>query len=265
MSAKSALALVCAPLLAHDLYLRPSTFQPKSGETIRVEYHNGDSFPMSEVATKIERLRDMELHSAAGRTPFANFRVEDTATVADAAAPAAPGCFWLVSRTQPNLIELAPAKFDGYLEHKGLDSIIEWRKQHGEAAKPGREIYSKYVKALGYVGAPSGDAGKPLGLAIEIVPLANPYTLRAGEPLPVRVLVRGKPQAGLAIEISHSGKEGVAHKPVVRTNAKGEAQVPAIGAGLWKLHTIFMERLPAGKEAEWESLWASLTFEIPAR
>lgn len=262
MSARLTLLLVSAPLLSHDLYLRPATFEPKPGETIRVEYHNGDSFPISEVATKIERLRDTELRSGAARTPFVNFRIEDTATVADVVAPQTSGLFWLVSRTQPNFIELAPAKFEDYLAHKGLHSIIEWRKQHGEAAKPGREIYSKYVKALGYVESPKGDPTTPLGLAIEIVPLANPYALPTGAILPIRVLANGKPQAGITVEISHDGAGGVSVKPPIVTDANGEASFPIGGYGLWKLHTILMERRD-GKEADWESYWASLTFERP--
>jgi hypothetical protein len=264
VSAKAVLLFACGSLLAHDLYLRPSTFQPGPGETIRVEYHNGDNFPMSDVATKIERLRETELRGADGRTPFANFRIEGPATVADVAAPTSPGCFWLVSRTQPNFIELAPAKFEDYLAHKGLHSIVEWRRKHGEAAKSGREIYSKYVKALGYVDSPRGDVSKPLGLAIEIVPLANPYTLAAGDSLPVRVLTHGKPQPGLAVEVSHSGSGKVSLKPAIVTDAKGEAVIPIDSRGLWKLHTIAMERRD-GKEADWESFWASLTFELPNR
>lgn len=264
MSARAVLMLACGTLLAHDLYLRPLPFQPKPGQTIRVEYHNGDNFPMSDVATKIERLREMELRSANGRTPFTNFRIEGAATVADVLAPQSAGTFWLVSRTQPNFIELAPAKFEDYLAHKGLHSIVEWRKNHGEAAKPGREIYSKYVKALGYVESSAGDISKPLGLAIEIVPLANPYAIAAGDHLPIRVLVRGKAQPGVAVEISHANGAKVSLERAVVTDAKGEASIPVGGAGLWKLHTIFMERRD-GKDADWESYWASLTFELPDR
>jgi uncharacterized GH25 family protein len=264
VSAKAVLLFTCGSLLAHDLYLRPATFQPKPGQTIQVEYHNGDNFPMSDVATKIERLREMELRGADGRAPFTNFRIEGPATVADVLAPKSAGMFWLVSRTQPNLIELVPAKFEDYLAHKGLHPIVEWRKNHGEAAKPGREIYSKYVKALGYVESPVGDISKPIGFPIEIVPLANPYTRAAADTLPIRVLVRGKAQSGVAVEISHADGATVSLKPAIVTDAKGEASIPIGPRGLWKLHTIFMERRD-GKEADWESYWASLTFELPNR
>jgi hypothetical protein len=33
--------------------------------------------------------------------------------------------------------------------------------------------------------------------------------------------------------------------------------------GVWMITTIHMVRAAAGLDAEWESFWASLTFEIP--
>jgi hypothetical protein len=256
-------AIACVGLFGHDLYLRPVTFQPKPGQTVAVEFHNGDHFPVSDAPVKVDRLRETEVRDASGARKFANFRVEGTATVADFEAPANEGCFWLVARTVPNFIELQASKFEGYLTHERLDSILHWRQQHGESAKAGREIYSKYVKALGYVGSPKGDVSAPIGLTIEIVPLANPYTLPSGENLPVRILVRGKPQPGLQVEVSRlsDGKVSVTH--VGPTDANGEVLIPKVGLGLWKLHTIFMERRPDPKEADWESFWASLTFELP--
>lgn len=257
------LLLAGAPLFAHDLYLRPMPFQPKPGEAIRVEYHNGHGFPMSEVPTNIQRLRGGELLSKDGRIPLANFRIEGTATVADVPAPISSGCFWIVSRTEPNFIELAPDKFEGYLNEKGLEWVVERRKRDGKSMKPGREIYSKHVKALGYVGNPTCDESKPLGFALEIVPLANPYTVPTVNALPVRVLLHGKVQAGLAIEISHAHNGDISEKPAVRTNGKGEALIP-VGPGLWKLHVIAMEPRD-GNEADWESFWTSLSYEIPNR
>lgn len=253
--------LLSLQLSAHDLYLRLQTYQPDAGAVVRVEFHNGDKFPASEVPAKIERLRDTQV---AGGAAFQDLRIEGTATVADVVAPTAPGLFTLTARTIPNFIELETKKFEDYLRHEGLGSVIEWRKQHGESKKPGREHYSKYVKALGYVGAPSGRFDVAARLMIEFVPLANPYALATGQPLPVRVLFRGKPQAGLAVTLSHAEAGQVTSQMVGVTNSQGELGVPVSGPGLWKLHTIAMERKTDKTTADWESFWASFTFEIPA-
>lgn len=249
-------------LSAHDLYLRLQSYQPVAGAKVRLEFHNGDQFPASEVPVKVERLRDTRV---VGGAAFQDLRIEGTATVADIIAPNVPGLFAVTARTIRNFIQLEATKFEDYLKHEGLAALVEWRKQHGETMKPGREFYSKYAKALGYVGSPGGEFATPAGLAIEFVPMANPYTLRPGQPLPVRVLFRGQPQAGLAVAVAHAGGGRVSNRVVGVTNAQGEIAVPLTGAGLWKLHTIMMERTADTKDADWESFWASFTFEIPSR
>jgi len=258
------LLVSAAAAWAHDLYLRPQTYRPAAGQTVRVEFHNGDKFPASEVPVKIERLRDAAVRTAAGARAFTDLRIEDTATVGDFEAPHAPGPFVLAGRTIPNFIELDAAKFEDYLQHEGLGAVVEWRRANGEAAKPGREHYSKYVKALGYVGAADGAFDQPAGLTLEFVPLKNPYTLAPGERLPVRVLFRGQPKAGQAIALAHAAPGGEVRKQTLgRTDERGEILVPVHGAGLWKLHTIVMERKAERAQADWESFWASFTFELP--
>ena len=264
VSARYLLAFIAlaAGLAAHDLYLRPQTFRPSAGAVFRVEYHNGDNFPSSEAPAKIERLRDMKLLFPGGETPFAGLRIEGTATVANVTAPAQPGNFILISRTIPNFIQLEPAKFEDYLKHEDLTDVIAWRSKRGESGKPGREIYSKYVKSLGMAVRPSANYGLNAGLTIEFIPLANPYELAPGATLPVRLLFRGKPAAGQAVEASNALGGSVTRARVGRTNANGEINIPLSGPGLWKLHTILMERRADSKAADWESFWASLTFEI---
>lgn len=258
------LLLLAVPLLAHDLYLRPATFHPAPGASLRVEYHNGDGFPSSEVTTPIERLRDMKVWSLKGDgAAFQNVRTEGKATVADVKVPDETGSALLVSRTVPNYIELDAAKFEEYLTHEGLDGIVAWRKKNGESAKPGKELYSKYAKALLAVGGKSSKSWSSIAdLTIEIVPLANPYAVPIGGSLPIRVLYRGKPAAGLAIEASNAWQSKTEKAIVGRTDATGEITVPVKHPGLWKLQTILMERRTDRKQADWESYWASFTFEL---
>jgi hypothetical protein len=255
------LLLLCAGLTAHDLYLRPKSFRPDAGAPLRIEYHNGDAFPASQVSTKIERLRDAKI--LPGDVPLSNLRIEGMATVADGVAPKQPGNFTIVSRTIPNFIELEAPKFEEYLRHEGIDHALAWRKQNSQSGKPGREIYSKYAKAIGFVGKPSVDFSRPAGLAIEFIPLSNPYELSAGKTLPVRLLFRGHPAPNQPIEAANFFEGKVTVTTIGRTNANGEVHIPLGRPGLWKLNTVLMERRADTKEADWESFWASLTFELP--
>jgi len=81
------------------------------------------------------------------------------------------------------------AKFNDYLLHDGMPHVLAWRMDDGTLGEPADERYSKHVKALFAVGGSiAGPFATPLGLELEIVPLANPLAARVGGTLPVRVL-----------------------------------------------------------------------------
>jgi hypothetical protein len=262
VSVKFLLPFALAPLLAHDLYLRPETFRPAPAGTLRVEYHNGDGFPGSQATTKIERLRDTALETAKFAAPFENLRIEGATTWAPVRLPGTPGTFLLKSRTAANFIELTATEFEEYLREEGLTEILAWRKEHGETQRPGRELYAKYAKALGFAGAPDHGFQRLAGHEIEFVPLADPLSAQPGQALTFRLLFRGAPRSGVLVELAHAASGKVTKSYIGRTGPQGEIRVPVTGAGLWKLHAIVMER---GKtpQADWESHWASFVFELP--
>ena len=164
--------------------------------------------------------------------------------------------------TVPNFIELAPDKFLDYLKEEGLSEVIAWRTQHGEAGKPGRERYSKFAKSLVLSGTADEHQPPALGFPIEIVPERNPYLLHAGEELPVRVLLRGKPAPHLQVEAAWADQGQSKTTVIGRTDSTGRIRVPLTSAGQWRLHSLHMERCAEPAVADWESLWASLTFAV---
>lgn len=253
------LLLLTVAALGHDLYLRPASFVASPGETIRVEYHNGDAFPSSQSPVVLDRLRDAKRTAAEGDAPFAVVQNQPKMTVATATAPS-KGHFWLVSRTIPNFIQLDPAKFEEYLSHEGLGRISEWRKQHGEAALPGREMYSKYVKSLLVAGAGDGFYTKPAGLTIEFIPLDDPYAARRNGFIRVQLLFRGKPAAGHEVELQWAVSGKPERSILGNTDANGIVRVPVKPGALHKLHAIIVERREDRKTADWDSYWATLTF-----
>jgi len=252
---------IAMELCGHDLYLRPQRFQMKKGEAGIVEFHNGEAFPKSQVPPVLERLRAAKVQWATGETAVTGIRIVGTAAHGQFRAPASAG-FLITAHTIPNYIELAAAKFEEYLEHENLDSVRAWRKGNGEAGKAGRELYSKYVKSILHTGGADAFVTKPTGEVIEFVPLADPAGLKAGQRLTVQILFRGAPAAGLHVEASWAGEGEVKQHQLGRTDAAGKIDIPLDRAGLWKLHAIQMERRKDTAKADWESFWASLTFEV---
>ena len=84
----------------------------------------------------------------------------------------------------------------------------------------------KFAKAL----LPSASDGetykRTLGHLLELVPQANPATLKAGELLPVLVLFQGKPLVGAGVEVGDTA-QAIAEDKIKRyvTGADGIAQV----------------------------------------
>jgi hypothetical protein len=259
--ARLILLLCPAALSAHDLYLLPASYHPKVGEHLRVAFHNGDSFPESEVAPTPARLRDARISSVSGKAGVENLQIAGKETFGDVIVPAGGGLILSVA-TVPNFIELAPDKFVAYLKEEGLDQVMAWRGSHHEEAKPGRERYTKFAKSLLRGEGKDDYSQQPLGLKIEIVPLTNPYDLHVGSTLPVWVLFEGKPAAGLQLEAARAGRAGSKTTVIGRTGSDGRINIPVDQTGQWRLHSLRMERCLEPTVADWESSWASLTFEI---
>jgi len=255
------LAALAAPLFAHDLYLMPEKFTTSSGTTLSVVFQNGDEFPEASSPVKVERLRNTRLLSRAGQAEFENLTAEATRTTAKVRVPG-KGLAILSAHTIPNFIELDAKKFRSYLEHENLTEVIAWRDSHGESGKPGRERYSKFVKSLISAGEPDGFYKESAGLTIEIIPEADPYALQPGQTLPVRVIFRGKPAADIAVESAWLEGGKAKMENIGRTGKDGRIRIPVKASGPHRLHAIVMERCADPKAADWESFWASLTFEI---
>ena len=253
---------ITAGLFGHDLYLRSRAFRLATGQTGVVEFHNGEAFPESQVPPVLARLRGTKVLSPKGEQPLTGLRIVGKAAIGTFRAPEAPA-FLVLGETTPNYIELPAPKFEEYLAHERLTSISEWRKANGEAGKPGREIYSKYVKTILHTGAPDAFVTKPAGQAIEFIPTVDPAGMKPGDRLTVQVLFRGSPAANLHVEASSATAGGaVKERQLGRTDKAGKIEIPLDVAGLWKLHAILMQRRQDTAKADWESFWASLTFEV---
>ena len=258
---KSLFAVLCVvPALAHDLYLIPESFRVESGKPAVVYIHNGDEFPQSGGPPSPNRLRDVQQISSAGTKPLTAIGNEEKR--GRATFQSHDGGVILTATTIPNYLELPPEKFNDYLKHEHLDAIIEWRKQHGEAAKPSRELYSKHAKSLVAGGQGSKLYAKPAGLNIEFIPAVDPFTLKAGQSLPVTLLFRGKPSANTPVEVMCARGEQLVSEQWSTTDTQGRASLKVAPRSICKLHAIRMERSD-GTKADWESYWASLTFETP--
>lgn len=113
-------------------------------------------------------------------------------------------------------------------------------------------------------GSPNDTALKPTNQGIEMIALAHPNDLVAGEAARFRVLVDGKPAAGLDFEITRGGTRyrNAQEEIKVSTDAKGEFAVTWPEAGMYWLETGTVDSKTSIKEAKKRRLSYVATLEV---
>ncbi len=264
-TALAVLALVAAwqPAQAHDFWLRPATFQAASGQPVAVSFLIGHGREVEPWSLRWDRLHSFHSIGPDG----ASSDQQATVRPANRAIPAGAmvrlegeGTHMLVTTSYHSMSTLPAAKFNDYLKLEGLTAISDARVAAGTTLQPGRELYSRRAKSLVQVGGlPSPQVTRPLGLTLEIVPQRNPYAPDGGTTLPVTVLFRGKPLAGALIDLT-ALDEGTEPRQAQRTSAAGTASFDIPRKGAWKISVIWGEPTLGRKDADFDTIFASLTF-----
>ncbi len=97
---------------------------------------------------------------------------------------------------------------------------------------------------------------KPLGMKMEIVPLKNPLSLKAGDTLPLKVFLDDKPVEGASINA------GGYHKDDMKTDKDGMADVKIEKSGFQIIAAGIKIPLKDNPNADVLSLSANITFEV---
>jgi uncharacterized GH25 family protein len=257
------LALLAVPALqAHDFWIEPSAFRPAIAQRVAVRLRVGQEFKGDPVPRDPGLLKRFVLLGPGGETAVAG--VPNTEPAGFLSIPA-PGLYTIVYTSNPEPVQLDARKFNDYLSQEGLETIRELRARRGQSDAPDREIFSRCAKALVLAGGGEAAPGwnRELGMRLELIPGANPYMLTDGQILPVRLLYDGKPLQGALV--TAFTKERPEAKISARSDAKGRVALKIDRSGTWLVKSVHM--IPAAREsgADWESFWASLTFEVPGR
>ncbi len=262
----TALILLGAPAGAHQFWLAPSQYVAGPGKAVMVRAFAGTGFrgeakPWSPAhcvrfVAKAARTLDLTPATSPGSLAWARF------------APSDEGGAMLAFESGFAPIELPAAKFTAYLEDEGLDGPLASRRRAGSATS-GRERYRRASKSW-LAGQSPERATTPIGLPLEIVPLSIPGSqgnLRArvlwnGRPLPGALVKAWRAPLGDAGAITDAAtRDSIGTAWRARTDTRGEVSVPVALPGEWLVSVIHMEPSSDRSEADWESTWASLTFE----
>jgi len=249
--------LVTAPLLAHDMWIEPMTFSPQTGEIVGVKLRVGQDLLGDPLPRTTSLINQFIVEDSEGRKPLVG---RDGSDPAGFLRVAAPGLLVIGYNSNPSSVELTPEKFNQYVKEEGLDSIAALRAGRNETGAKAREIFSRCAKSLVLSGPANETAGdRRLGFTLELIAERNPYTLRAGQDLPVRLTYESRPLPGALVVAMNRLKPS--EKLTARTDKDGRVRLRLHPGGMWMIKAVHMIPAPAGSNAEWASYWASLTFE----
>lgn len=93
----------------------------------------------------------------------------------------------------------------------------------------------------------------PVGLELEIVPLANPLKLKPGDKFPIQVFYKSKPLAGADVEV-------MGDMELYTTDANGKVEVPIQKLDLQYLFVSHIEPMKSNPNVDEAELSANLMF-----
>jgi len=255
------LGLAGSVALAHDTWLLPAAAQAKPGGSLALAMTSGMAFPQEESPIRPDRIARSGVRLAGRELPLGGLK-EGEKALALVAELGRPGVatFWL--DLHPRTLDLTAEDVEHYLEEIGAPPAVRARWQAAPEPRRWRESYSKHVKTFVRVGAAADDRSwaEPVGSALELVPERDPTALLAGDELVMRLLRNGAPAAGVTVGLLRAGDA----KSVDRaTGDDGRVTFTVAAAGWYLLRSTDL-RPASGADLDWESDFATMTFEVGA-
>jgi uncharacterized GH25 family protein len=248
------LFLAAGTAFAHDTWLIPAHFAVPPGATVRLELTSAMRFPEAESAVAADRLAATGARLG-GRTLPLVVKGEAAKALELTTKPSAAGIETLWVESRPRTLSLGPAEVEEYLDEIGAPASVRARwKSSGRW----RETYRKLAKTFVRVGEPGTDRSwaDPVGVDLEIVPEEDPTAVRAGSPLPIRVLRQGQALPGFSVAAARAGRSSMR-----TTDANGRASFMLDEAGPWLIKGTLLEESRAA-DTDWESLFTTLTVSV---
>ena len=246
-------------LSSHELFLKTDSHYINPGQTTDLYLYNG-TFDKSENIITRDRIIDARIIGPDYEfvpQPKDYYDKEEATHLTFTSGKA--GTYVAGISTLPRNIELTAEEFKEYLEHEGLDRVVNERTRKGISNRAVVEKYSKHVKALLQVGDKKTEhCYTEMSYPIEFIPLQNPFELAVGETIEFQLMYKGEP---LANEVVHFSSDNTSKVSASITDDDGEFTFEIDKTGKWYVATIHMvESTEAG--LDYESNWATLTFEV---
>ena len=256
---------------AHEFWLMPQSFSVPTSQNVLLELRVGAGWPGVSLGRNPAYIERFGVIYSSG--PEQRVGGEPGADPAGEVEVKKSGVAWAVFRSKQSALTLDADKFESYLREEGLESIIEARRVNGTSDVPGRERYSRCAKALLQLGsdrnAEPSFLKRKTNLTLELIPQTDPRQLRGGGSFKVQLLYLNKPLQGALVKAlpqTALAKVGTETAPLLiagRTDSQGYVTLTLSHGGVWLINAVHMVAAAPRLNADWESIWSSLTFAAP--
>lgn len=251
--------------IAHEFWIAPEGYRSSVGERVVANLRVGEDFrggTQSYVPNNFQRFDVLTADGAIaveGRTG---------AIPALRAADLPEGLAIIVHETTTRDLTWSDwDRFVAFAEHKGLGDVAALHDERGLDRVDVREDYVRYAKSLISVGHGRGE-DQMVGLRTEFVALANPYADDLAGALPIQLWLDGEPRNMAQVEVfTRPIDGGETELSIYETDGNGIVVISVDPGMEYLVNAVTLEPVEytdGSGEAEWRTLWASLTFEVPA-
>lgn len=133
-----------------------------------------------------------------------------------------------------------------------------WEQKSKAEATDGKHTGRYFKYATSIVGHAHG-AFKPFGMPLEIVPLADPTSMKAGDKLMIQVLSDGKPAADAKVTAEYTTASDA---PILKTDAEGKVTIEIRNQGLNVVVASTSEKTPESAEQDEIGRLATFSFTL---
>lgn len=258
------LGLTSGTSVAHEFWIDALKYQVETTENVQGNFKNGQNFEGTTLAyfenrtLRYEAFQNGQSTAVTGRmgdTPALNFE------------PQAEGLLVVIHQTVPSKLTYSDwAKFQKFADHKDFPDIGARHDALGFPRDKFRESYSRFAKALIAVGDGNGfDTYR--GLETEFVALTNPYSVTEplSEGMGVQLFYQNAPRGDAQVEVFDRAPDGTVTVSLHRTDDAGIARIPVTAGHTYLFDAVVLRPSARDDGTVWETLWAALTFAVPAR
>lgn len=248
---------------AHEFWLTAEDYAIAPAEALRVGLRIGSEMKGASLVYLPNDIARFEVIQGDATRPVEGRMGDNPALVMDGLGD---GLAIVVHETTDSTLTYTDFEvFKRFVAHKDFAGALADHAARGLPETGFRETYRRHAKSLVAIGSGAG-ADRAVGLAIEIVALANPYTDDLAQGLPVLVLLDGAPRPDTQVELFRTAPDGSVTITLHRTDAEGRATLPMAPGHEYLVDSVALRRLPNDDPAAgpvWHSDWASLTFRTP--